>query len=119
MASKKQQQLSELLDSSRGWGWNPFKAVEHGLSAIEHGVIKSIEVPYHIANVAYDKVTPKDLQHILRWTPYGLAIRAGVKLSPLAKAGVEKYAKWGPEGLIFRGAQYSLPKLEKREYGKK
>lgn len=116
MASKKQQLLDRYIDSTRGWGFHPFRMVRKGLSAVEHGVIKSIEVPYHIANAAYDKVTPKDLQHILRWTPYGLAIRAGVKLSPLAKAGIEKYAKWGPEGMVFRGAEYALPKIAKREY---
>lgn len=80
--------------------------------------IKSIEVPYHIAAAAYDKVTPKDLQHILRWTPYGLAIRAGVKLAPTARKGLETAVKWTPEGMIFRGSEYALPKLAKREYGK-
>lgn len=113
MASKKQHLLSEYLDSTRGWGFNPFKAIRKGLSAVEHGVIKSIEVPYHIANAAYNKVTPKDLQHILRWTPQGLVLRSGVKLSREAKAGINKYAKWGPEGMVFRGTEYTLPKAVK------
>ena len=111
MASRKQQLLSDYIDSSRGWGFHPFRLVRKGLSAVEHGLIKTIKVPYHIATAAYDRVTPKDLQHILRWTPMGLAIRAGVKLSPIAKKGLEQTAKWSPYGMVFRGAEYALPKL--------
>ena len=113
MASKKQQLLGDLLDASRGWGFHPFRAIRKAASAVEHGIVDTVAVPYHVATAAYDKVTPRDLQHILRWTPQGLVLRSGVKLSREAKAGINKYAKWGPEGMVFRGAEYTLPKVVK------
>ena len=91
-------------------GWSLFKAARKGMSAVTHVATKAVSVPFSIASKSYQAVTPKKLKSILRWTPGGLAIRAGVKLAPGVKAGLSKVVKWSPYGMAFRGTEYALTK---------
>ena len=87
MSSYKQELLGRYLDESRTgkMGWNPFKAVRKVASAATNIATKAVTIPFSIASKSYNKITPKDLKKILRWTPEGLAIRAGVALAPGVK----------------------------------
>ena len=101
-------QVYDSNADARSAGWNPFHAIKHGLEDVEHAAFKTIETPWNLTVKAYDKVTPKDLRSVLRWTPYGLVFRTGVKLERETKAHLATMVKWSPGGIMFRGIEYPL-----------
>jgi hypothetical protein len=92
-----------LLRGSSDLGWNPFKAVASLTK-------KAITLPFSLATKAQDKLTPNELKSIIRWTPQGLALRAGVQMTAADKKSLGKMVKWSPQGMVFRGGNYAMEK---------
>jgi hypothetical protein len=98
----------EILDGDDvGFSLNPFRAIANAASGMTHLASGAITTVAHL----YQRVTPTDLQKILRWTPYGLIIRAGVKIAPATRRILGAAVKWSPQGMIYRGASYGLGKV--------
>lgn len=109
--------MSHILDQDQlsrgdalGFSWNPLHYLAKAASGLKHLEGEAIT---SVADLV-KKVTPKDLQKILYWSPYGLAIRAGAKVSDHAKQILEKAVKWLPgEKFMYNGAVHTLSTLTK------
>ncbi len=86
----------------------PFHVIESAAKGIGHLATGAIKTADHF----YEKVTPSQLKSVLRWTPAGLALRAGAKVAPDTLKILGSVVKWSPYGMVYRGARYELPKLQ-------
>lgn len=89
-------------------GWNPFSAVTSAVAKVTQTAVKAAALPFSLASKAPSKITPADLKAVLRWTPEGLVIRSGVKMTQATKDHLATTVKWSPHGMVFKGVEHPL-----------